>query len=175
MKPLFPQLKNEKFTIKVTTDPSVTKLIVYNENKGKMGTKVVSKNEYAGSTEWEISLSIGTAGEGRILTVCDQNSLELGTFTLDVINASQISNIVSPSSAAASEKFTITVTATSDISQIKIYNERNAVIGSKIISKSINNGIATFVVELSIGTPGSRVITVKGNGQYAKSFNIDII
>lgn len=80
-------VKNELFEITVVTKGDIKKLTLLNENFGKMGVQVVNKYGNAdGSTTTVLNLAIGTAKNGRTISVYE-GDVRYDAFTLDVLSA----------------------------------------------------------------------------------------
>ena len=63
------------------TDTSAVKLAIYNEYGTKLGFRSCSYKDVDGQRIWTVSLSIGTAGNGRTLTAYAVNKYSVKSTT----------------------------------------------------------------------------------------------
>lgn len=72
---------NKSFIATVVTDTSAVKLAIYNEYGTKLGFRSCSYKDVDGQRIWTVSLSIGTAGNGRTLTAYAVNKYSVKSTT----------------------------------------------------------------------------------------------
>lgn len=176
-------VKNEKFNITVVTDKAAKDLKVMNESGRKVTSKVtsVTVNE-DGSNTVVLELSVGTAGEARVLSIY-AGDRELTTVTLNVLKyVTGILSVEAPAAAAKNELFKVKTITTNDLIKGKFKNESGSVIGSKCVSRVKSGDTLVTEYELSIGSSGEkRTITFyadydkRSDFPFSESFTMAIV
>ena len=166
-------VKNEMFTVTITTPIGVKDARLLNENGMPIGRKnlVVSNNNEGGKT-WTFKASIGTVGNGRKLTVVTQDAEGVyhetdAVLTLDIKGpAPAIISASIEETAVVNVPISMTVVTNTNVSKIKVYNEYGLSMG--VLSQSYKDvdGQRVWNVTIKIGTRGERTMYVAGQDRY---------
>lgn len=171
-------IRNEEFNAVIRTRSNISRIVLKNENDRAIAIRVVSRKIVEpGFADWTVSLSIGTAGTDRTLTVYNASGnamTALGTFSFDVQNIPTPTGILkleAPENAVAGEQFQVIATTTTDLIKGVFYNEYGRSIGRVCVSKNIVKGNLVSTYELMIATPGeNRDFVFKADYNGANDF-----
>lgn len=184
-------VKNETFQITLRTPAQVLQVLLKNENDMKIVTRVISRKVEGKDAVWVLSLSIGTAGENRKLSVTGKGERTdwalLGSFYMTVITPPSIPRdpgilwVESPEQAVRNQIFQITVATTPELIKGKVYRG-TSVIGTTRVARVLTKDELVCVYELALGTAGEqRVFTFKADYDkmnefpFGQDFTIDIL
>lgn len=179
----------ENFTVTVTTLPDVYGLQIYNEVGSKMGLIVTPKPMVDGNKVWEVSMNIGTKGEGRTFTfgVKDEEGqvkVTDKTVSIDVLEAKPAgsTNLIHNARFGSAEGFvnepmTLTVTTDVSVNKLSLYNENGGNIGISSATKKDVGGVRTWTLVFAVGSKGDRTFTIKGvstTGMQTNEYPVNI-
>ncbi len=170
---------NEDITIDVTTPFSVTSLPKLESEYGKaVSIKSYTSKVVNNKRVWSLVTSVGTAGNGRILSVLTKDPANIypktagatsnsgyeysgATVKFDAVSnplptasCELVSFTSSVTSATANAKFNVTVVSKELVHSIKFVNILDKEIGKTLVSKTTNAGTVTWVYSVSFGTAG---------------------
>ena len=156
---------NAVFTIEATvpTSSNVSSFNLQNESGRKISVKAVSSADNGdGTTTWNISTSIGTAGD-RTITVIpvseDGSQLDAVTFDISITAPETSYDILSAEFASetvnANTPVDININSGSLVKSINITNHNGLKMGKQLVSSSINDdGTRSWVYSMSMATGG---------------------
>ena len=161
----------EEFIIDAYLDDAYTAVKLVNENGRNISIKALNIEDGEYLNNWNISTSIGTAGEAREISVMAKKSggeYELiGTVAMDIVQAQESTGAraavekaeFASDTVQAGETVAIEVTSNLLASRIKIVNENDGNMGKNLVSVAYDGNQMLWTYEMSIGTPGARVFT----------------
>lgn len=169
---------NEQFTTTILTSQDVENIKLYNENGMGLSSQKSFVDNADGTRTWKVATSIGTKGRRAlsIVGVLSDGTEITADFALQIavdlkVAASEeeakILEAACAKSAKVNETFTITVTTSLGVSKVGLFNENGMGLTS---SKNYvdQNGVRVWTLTTSVGTPGSRTLTVKPAGGDGK-------
>lgn len=176
--------KGEMFTLELHTDFQASRVILRNENGGSIGITILEKIQNPdGTFTWKIALMIGSAGQGRLLSVYAKNGAEeikIGSFSFDVQNPPPIYfDVQLPASIIVNKPFEMTLITNSYITALEILRENGTTIPLTIISKQENaNDSTTWKLQITPTESGIQTFTIEGkkngNNQMLGTFSCEV-
>lgn len=164
---------NSPFVVSVVTDSAVGAVRLFNENDMAIGCKdveVISNED--GTKTWNLTLSVGTVGQGRTFKVVTMGPesyyKDSGvTVSLDITSVPPVmSSFDIPDSAVANRTFIVKATTDMQATKIAVYNEYGTKMGIKSLSYKIVDGQKEWTGVMSIGTKGDRTFTAYAVNKY---------
>ena len=163
----------QSFFVQAVTPDSVQKIALFNEYGLKMGLKNITRTDNGdGTITWNASMSIGTAGTKRTLTLAvlqeDGYALTDASFTVDVKASVPL---VRSASIEQTGKVNVPVTLTAvtdkTVYRLSVVNEYGLRMGIVSSAYQDTQEGRVWTVTLKIGTEGQRKFSVSGINRYA--------
>lgn len=164
----------EEFSATVITPEEFTTIRLVNENGKSVGIQNLDRRIVDGKAIWEITTFVGSAGEGRRLSVYAKRAngtyAYLGqdiVFDVNTRPAAVLEASFDRAAAKVNEMVQTTAETTSGTVKIKMTNENGRVIGKYLVSKTRNmDGTITWVYEVCFGSSGmNKTITYSAAGK----------
>lgn len=169
---------NENFEIevKLPTEYSAVKLV--NETGRTVAIQSMNIDNGTNLTTWNLTTAIGTAGEGRQLTVMARTLFsdyeEVGTITINVTVPEDAADHLATVKSVAFQSKTVKVNTpvqlvvrtSTNASSTKLYNENARTMGKSLVSKSVSGSTITWTYDVSIGTAGARSFSATAVNTY---------
>ncbi|MCI8496848.1 MAG: hypothetical protein HFE85_01190 [Clostridiales bacterium] len=158
---------NERFTVTVVTDPDIVQIYLLNESGMKLGGVRSISYTSDGRKVWTLSTSIGTAGQGRHITIAgarqNETFFKINAFDIDVMipvptlmRASFLNT-----TGAVNRPVTLSVVTDQNAAKVEIYNEYGLKLTTARTGYVDMDDMRIWSVPLKIGTPGQRTFTVR--------------
>lgn len=165
--------ENERFTITAVTSEDVTSVALYNSNDKKISISALSSEDNGdGTRTWYITTSLGTAGVDREIKIVENHGegyyVDNGLRAYITIT-SEMPEIIStdiPENTVAGMMFNFTVTTSASAKKLSVYNENGAKLGISGLLYVDASGTRVWSGNMSIGTSGSRVLTVSVSDKF---------
>ena len=160
----------EDFDIVVNLNDGYNSVKLENESGKAVTIKKVDFEKVGTVNQWTLTTSIGTAGDDRNFTLYAKQIggeyEEIASITLDVVQPSEtagtkatISSVDMPESFDANTVVSADVNTNLVAEKVKLTNENDSKIGTRVISRTVSGQQVTWNIEFSIGTPGNRLLT----------------
>lgn len=172
---------NEEIVLTALTDDDVTDVAIMNESGRWMGRYgVLYEDNGDGTKTWTVKFTVGTAGNNRVISVYSRTAttsfadsgitVSMSITKTPIVNKDfdgKALSVSNPDYAKVNTPFSITVTTTENVENIRIINENNKVVIPVSTEASVAGGVKTWNVSLSVGTCGdNRAFTVYAVNPY---------
>lgn len=160
----------ESFDIVLNLKDGYNGVKLVNEKGNTISLQKVSLEKVGTVNQWTLTTNVGTAGVGRNFTLYVKQIggeyEEFASLTMDIIQPTEttglkatISGVDIPESFSANTTVSASVKTNSVAKNIKLTNENDNKIGTKVVAKSVLGQQITWNIEFSIGTAGNRLLT----------------
>ncbi|CZT56300.1 Glycosyl hydrolase family 92 [Eubacteriaceae bacterium CHKCI005] len=163
---------NETITFSANTPSDVDGIGLVNENGKTIGlTKIKSTVGQDDRKNWTIQASLGTAGQGRTLTLKIHRNGQWETtdvkVTFDVTTeglapAQMLEAVFASEQVKVNEPVQVTVRTSTGVSKLSVRNENGRAMGFTVLGYEDQDDVRTWTIEMSVGTAGMRIFSFYG-------------
>ena len=164
---------NTPFTVKVTTNASITDVLLFNENDLSIGRRSVEVTDNGDGTKtFTVTAALGTVGNGREIKIVPEVAegylVDSGKrVVIDITSVpASIAQLDLPDTAVANRTFIVRATTDMAAAKIVVYNEFGTKMGIQSLSYEVVDGQKVWTGVMSIGTKGDRTFTAYAVNKY---------